>query len=57
VQKNVREAGRDHAPLRGTLGRAAQETVFDGSCIQPFINPSDDAVRTRWSRNVPCLYG
>src|SRR5208282_2095033 len=46
VQKDVREAGRDHAPLRGTLGRAVQETVFDGPCLQPFVDhPSDDAVR------------
>jgi hypothetical protein len=31
--------------LRGAVGRAVQETVFDGSCIQPFIDhPSDDAV-------------
>jgi hypothetical protein len=46
MQKNVREAGRDHAPLRGALSRAAQETVFDDSRIQPFIDhPSDNAVR------------
>src|SRR5271165_254107 len=46
VQKDVREAGRDHAPLRGTLGRAAQETVFDGPRLQPFVDhPSDNAVR------------
>src|SRR5208282_1739648 len=46
VQKDVREAGRDHAPLRGTLGRVAQETVFDGPRLQPFVDhPSDDAVR------------
>src|SRR3954463_967645 len=46
VQKDVREAGRDYTPLRGALGRAAQETVFNGSCFQPFINhPSDNAVR------------
>src|SRR6202011_2186561 len=46
VQEDVREAGRDHAPLRGTLGRAAPESVFDGSRPQPFIDhPSDDAVR------------
>jgi hypothetical protein len=46
VQEDVRQAGRDHAPLRGALSRAAQVTVFDGSCVQPFIDhPSDDAVR------------
>ena len=46
VQEDVREAGRDYTPLRGALGRVAQETVFNGSCFQPFINhPSDDAVR------------
>src|SRR5208337_1959077 len=46
VQEDVREARRDHAPLRGTLGRAAQETVFDGPRLQPFVDhPSDDAVR------------
>ena len=36
VQEDVREAGRDHTPLRGALGRVAQETVFDGSRLQPF---------------------
>lgn len=46
VQEDVRQAGRDYAPLRGALGRAAQKTVFNGSCFQPFIDhPSDDAVR------------
>jgi hypothetical protein len=45
VQENVREAGRDHTSLWSTLSRAVQETVFDGSCFQPFIDhPSDDAV-------------
>lgn len=45
-QEDVREAGRDHASLRGSFGRSAQKTVFDGSCVQPFIDhPSDDAVR------------
>ncbi len=45
MQEDVREAGRDHTPLRGALGRVAQETVFDGSRLQPFIDhPSDDAV-------------
>jgi site-specific DNA recombinase len=39
-------SGSEHAPLRGALSRAAQVTVFDGSCVQPFIDhPSDDAVR------------
>ena len=46
VQKNVREAGRDYASLRGAHCRSAQETVFDGPCSQPFIDhPSDDAIR------------
>jgi len=46
VQEDVREAGRDYTPLRGALGRAAQETVFNGSCFQPFVDhPSDNAVR------------
>src|SRR6185295_4355947 len=37
--------GETTPPLRGAVGRAVQETVFDGSCIQPFIDhPSDDAV-------------
>src|SRR5215469_1499076 len=45
VQEDVRETGRDYTPLRGALGRVAQETVFHGSCFQPFIDhPSDDAV-------------
>src|SRR5271157_1305795 len=53
VQKDVREAGRDHAPLRGALGRAVQETVFDGPRLQPFVDhPSDTPSVTRWSRNV-----
>jgi len=30
---------------RGALGGVAQQTVFHGSCFQPFIDhPSDDAV-------------
>ena len=46
VQEDVREAGRDYTPLRGALGRAAQETVFNGSCFQPFVDhPADNAVR------------
>ena len=46
VQEDVRESGRDYTPLRGALGRAAQETAFDGSCFQPFVNhPADNAVR------------
>ena len=46
VQEDVREARRDYTPLRGALGRVAQQTVFHGSCFQPFIDhPSDDAVR------------
>ena len=54
VQKDVREAGRDHAPLRGTLGRAAQESIFDGPRIQPFVNhPSDDAVRDSLVKERP----
>src|SRR6516225_496446 len=45
VQEDVREAGRDYTPLRGALGGVAQQTVFYGSCFQPFIDhPSDDAV-------------
>src|SRR4051812_25096825 len=48
-QEDVRKAGRDYTPLRGALGCAAQETVFNGSCFQPFINhPSDNAVRDSW---------
>ena len=38
VREDVQEAGRDDTPLRGALGRAAQETVFDGSCFQPFVD-------------------
>jgi len=46
VREDVREAGRDYTPLRGALGRAAQETVFNGSCFQLFVDhPSDNAVR------------
>ena len=46
VQEDVRKAGRDHTPLRGALGRVVQETVLNGSRLQPFIDhPSDDAVR------------
>ena len=46
VQEDVRETGRDDAPLRRPLGRTVQETVFDGSRVQPFVDhPSDDAVR------------
>jgi hypothetical protein len=46
VQEDVREARRDYTPLRGALGGVAQQTVFHGSCFQPFIDhPSDDAVR------------
>jgi len=29
VQKNVREAGRDYASLRGSFCRSAQETIFE----------------------------
>ena len=33
-------------PLRRPLGRTVQETVFDGSRVQPFVDhPSDDAIR------------
>ena len=46
VQEDVRETGRDHAALRGALSRTVQETAFNGSCLQPFIDhPSNDAVR------------
>src|SRR5215469_1973394 len=46
MQEDVREARRDYTPLRGALGRVAQETIFYGSCFQPFIDhPTDDAVR------------
>ena len=46
VQEDVRETGRDYTSLRGALSRAAQKTVFNNSCFQPFIDhPSDDAVR------------
>src|ERR1700739_1289079 len=45
VQKNVREAGGDHTPLRSALSRTVQETIFDSSCFQPFVNhPSNNAV-------------
>ncbi len=45
VQKDVRKAGRYHASLRRTLGRAEQEAIFNGSRFQPFIDhPSDDTV-------------
>ena len=40
VQKDVREAGRDYTPLRGVLGRAAQETVFNGSCFSAICQSS-----------------
>ena len=40
-----RGRARSH-PLAGSPGRAAQETVFNSSCLQPFVNhPSDNAVR------------
>jgi hypothetical protein len=46
VQTDVREAGRDYTPLRGALSRTVQETLFDGSCLQPLVDhSSDDAVR------------
>jgi len=40
------DCGRvDHASLRRTLGRAVQETIFNGSRLQPFIDhPSDDTI-------------
>ena len=34
VREDVQEAGRDDTPLRGALGRAAQETVFDDGVRQ-----------------------
>jgi len=40
VQEDVREAGRDYTPLRGVLGRAAQETVFNGSCFSAICQSS-----------------
>ena len=35
MQEDVRETGRDHAPLRGAFGRIAQETIFQDPCFQP----------------------
>ena len=46
MQEDIREAGRDHTPLRGAFGRMAQETIFQDPCLQPFIDhPSDDTIR------------
>ena len=46
VQEDVRQAGRDHAPLRGALGRMAQEPIFQDPCFQQLIDhPSDDTIR------------
>ena len=56
VQEDVRETGRDYAPLRGALSRPVQETAFDGSCLQPFVDhPSDDAVRDSLVEERPKL--
>src|SRR6516165_7937143 len=45
VQEDVREARRDYTSLRSALGHAAQESVFDSSCLQPFVDhPSDNAI-------------
>ena len=46
MQEDIREAGRDHTPLRGAFGRMAQETIFQDPCLQPFIDhPSDHTIR------------
>ena len=45
-RKTFERQGEITPPCGEPLGRAAQETVFNGSCFQPFIDhPSDNAVR------------
>src|SRR5271165_2313290 len=46
VQVDVCEQRRDDATLRGALGRALKESVFEHACLQPFVDhPANNAVR------------